>query len=153
MILDALSNATYCVSLHGPGVELDGGVQTPPGPARSAPSTGTGPARANPRPAVGAESAPSWFFRITIKPLQISTQNLLYLILHQCYIECPILIEIVRIFFLKNRCFGGSFHANFDQNRLNVRKCAKNKVLKQVLQKEQHRCKTTRSTKWQSRKF
>ena len=45
MIFDALSNAVYRVSLHGRWAELDGGgVQTPPpGPARSAPSSG--PAR------------------------------------------------------------------------------------------------------------
>ena len=30
MIFDALSNAAYRMSLHGPGAELDGGVQTPP---------------------------------------------------------------------------------------------------------------------------
>ena len=36
MILDALSNAAYCVSPHGPGAELDGGGEGPttPGPRR-----------------------------------------------------------------------------------------------------------------------
>ena len=29
MIFDALLNATYCVSLHGPGAGLEKGVQTP----------------------------------------------------------------------------------------------------------------------------
>ena len=46
MICVELSNAACCVSLRGPGAELEGGggVQTrPPGPARVAPSTG--PAR------------------------------------------------------------------------------------------------------------
>ena len=44
MILDALSNAAYRVSLRGPGAELDGDVQTP-SPARSTPSTGPSCAR------------------------------------------------------------------------------------------------------------
>ena len=46
MIFDALSNAAYRVSLHDPWAELDGGGCSntpPPGPARSAPSSG--PAR------------------------------------------------------------------------------------------------------------
>ena len=46
MISDVLSNAAYSVLLHDPGGELDGGVQTRPGPVRSAPSTG--PARVKP---------------------------------------------------------------------------------------------------------
>ena len=41
--------------------------------------------------------------------------------------------------------FVGSLHANFDQNRLNVKKFAKNRVLKQTAQKDQNRCKLTRS--------
>ena len=47
----ALLNVTYCVSLLGPGVELDVGGEggrvsnTSPGPARLVPSTG--PARVN----------------------------------------------------------------------------------------------------------
>ena len=47
MTFDALSNAAYCVSLHEPEAELEGGVQTllPTGWARSAPSSG--PARVN----------------------------------------------------------------------------------------------------------
>ena len=28
MIVDALKNVIYCVSLHGPGAELEGDVQT-----------------------------------------------------------------------------------------------------------------------------
>ena len=44
---DTLSNAAYCVSLHGPGVELEGVFNSPsPGPARSPPSSG--PARVHP---------------------------------------------------------------------------------------------------------
>ena len=44
MIFDALSNAAYRVSLHGPGAELQGVFKhPPPGPAHSAPSRG--PAR------------------------------------------------------------------------------------------------------------
>ena len=49
--------------------------------------------------------------------------------------------------------FVGSLYANFDQNRLNVKKFAKNRVLKQTAQKDQCRCKMTRSTKWLSRNF
>ena len=30
LIVDALSNAAFPVSLRGPGAELEGGVQTPP---------------------------------------------------------------------------------------------------------------------------
>ena len=43
----------------------------------------------NPRPAEGGQnlSHPVFFFRITPKPLQISTQNLMYLILHRFDIE------------------------------------------------------------------
>ena len=32
MIIDALSNAAYRVSLHGPWAELEAGVQPPPRP-------------------------------------------------------------------------------------------------------------------------
>ena len=45
MIFDALSNAAYRVSLHGPGAELERGCSNTPNPARSAPSTV--PARVN----------------------------------------------------------------------------------------------------------
>ena len=44
--------------------------------------------------------------------------------------------------------FVRSLHANFDKNGLNVKKFAKNRVLKQTAQKDQYRCKMTRSTKW-----
>ena len=47
----------------------------------------------------------------------------------------------------------GSLHANFDQNRLNIKKFTKNRVLKQSAQKSLDRCKITRSTKWLSRNF
>ena len=30
MIIDALSNAAYCVSLRGPGAEIEGGVLNDP---------------------------------------------------------------------------------------------------------------------------
>ena len=40
------------------------------------------------------QPAPSWFSRITPKPLQISTQNLVYLILHHFDIECSNFVEI-----------------------------------------------------------
>ena len=45
MILYTLLKAAYRVSLHGTGAELEGGVQTPPEPACSAP--GSDPARVN----------------------------------------------------------------------------------------------------------
>ena len=38
--------------------------------------------------------------------------------------------------FLRNWRFVGSLHANFDQNRLNVKKFAKNRVLKQAARKD-----------------
>ena len=52
--------------------------------------------------------------------------------------------------FLEIDVFVGSFHANFDQNRFNVKKFAKNRVLKKTTQKDQYRCKMVRSTKWLS---
>ena len=55
--------------------------------------------------------------------------------------------------FEKLTFFVGSLHANFDQNRLNVKKFAKNNVLKQTAQQDQYKCKVTRSTKWLSRNF
>ena len=48
--------------------------------------------------------------------------------------------------------FVGSLHANFDQNRLNVKKYAKNSFQAKHT-KDQYRCKMTRSTKWLSRNF
>ena len=55
----------------------------------------------NPRPAGGwAESAR--IFVITPKPLQISTRNLGYLILHQFHFDCANFIEIPLIFLEKN---------------------------------------------------
>ena len=53
----------------------------------------------------------------------------------------------------KNDVFVGSLHANFDQNRLNVKKFPENRVLKETIQKHQYRCKMTSSTKWLSRNF
>ena len=49
--------------------------------------------------------------------------------------------------------FVGSLHVNFEQNRLNVKKLAKNRVLRQTAQKSHLRCKITRSTKWLPRNF
>ena len=72
----------------------------------------------NPRLAGGRQNlppAPSWFSRITPKPLQISTQNLAYLILHQFDIEWPNFVEISENFFEK-LIFVGSLHTNFEQN-------------------------------------
>ena len=43
--------------------------------------------------------------------------------------------------------FVGPFHANFDQNRLNVKKYTKDRILKQTTQKDK-KSKITRSTKW-----
>ena len=43
--------------------------------------------------------------------------------------------------------FVGWLPAKFDQNRLNVNKFAKNRVLKKTAQKDQYRCKITRPTK------
>ena len=54
----------------------------------------------NPRPAGGGGRIcpPPGFSKITPKPLQISTQNLVYLILHQFDIEWPNLVESARKF-------------------------------------------------------
>ena len=49
--------------------------------------------------------------------------------------------------------FVRSLHANLDQNRLNVKKFAKNRALKEITQKDQYRCTITGSTKWVSRNF
>ena len=55
--------------------------------------------------------------------------------------------------FWETDVFVGSLHANFDQNRFNVKKFAKNRISKQTAQKDQHGCKILRSTKWLSRNF
>ena len=44
--------------------------------------------------------------------------------------------------------FVWQLQADFDQNRLNVKKFAKNEILKQTAQKDQYRCKITRYPKW-----
>ena len=61
----------------------------------------------NPRPAGGGAGSapPPVFSRITPKLLQISTQNLVYLILHRFDIESPNLVEIGRIFFFEKLTF------------------------------------------------
>ena len=47
----------------------------------------------------------------------------------------------------------GSLPINFDQNRIHVKKFAKNRVLKETVQKDQNTFKVTRSTEWRSRNF
>ena len=68
--------------------------------------------------------------------MQISTQNLVYLILRQFDIEWPNFVEIDSNCFGEIYVFMGSLHANFDQNRLKIKKFAKNKTLKQTTQKD-----------------
>ena len=63
-------------------------------------------------------------------------------ILHQMTKCC----RNLRDFFPDIDAFVGSLHANLDQNRLNVKKFTKNRVLKQTAQKDQYRCNITRST-------
>ena len=106
-----------------------------------------------PRPAEGADSAPSWSSRITPKPLQILTQNLI--ILHQLYIHRMTKFCGNRpANFLKIEVLVGSPHANFDQNRINVEKFDKKQDLKaNRTKKKQETCKMTRSTKWLTRNF
>ena len=56
----------------------------------------------NPRPAGGRDRIcppPSRIFAITPKPLQISTRNLRYLILHQFDVDCAIFSEIILKYF------------------------------------------------------
>ena len=55
--------------------------------------------------------------------------------------------------FLEIDVFVGSLHVNFDPNRRNVKKFAKNGVFKQAAQRDYYRRKITRSTKWLSRNF
>ena len=77
----------------------------------------------------GAESAPPVFFsRITPKQLQISTyvSTLPYI---DWTSNDQIWLKSVGTFFLEIDVFVGSLHANFEQNRLNVKKFAKNRAL------------------------
>ena len=98
-------------------------------------------ARVNTRPAGGGgggQNLPTpGISRITPKPLQISTQ-------HFCVPYATSLWHRMTKFgrnrsetFWEIDVFVGSLHANFDQNRLNVKKFAKNRVLKQTAQKDQ----------------
>ena len=57
------------------------------------------------------------------------------------------------IFFLEIDVLVESLHANFDQNRLHVEKFVKNRVLKQITQKEEYICKMTLATKLLSHSF
>ena len=104
-------------------------------------------------PMGGAESAPPVFFQNNSKTVaDISTKF---------GIPYPTSIWHQMTKFGRNRSekfweidvFVGSLHANFYQNRLNVKKFAKNRYLKQTEQKDQYRCTMTRSTKWLSRNF
>ena len=61
----------------------------------------------NTRPTGGGQNLPPpVFFRVTPKPLQISTWNLVHFILHRFDIEWPSLVEIGRKFFRNWRFCG-----------------------------------------------
>ena len=63
----------------------------------------------NPYPAGGKNLPPSWVFWITPKPLQISTQTLVYLLLHQFDIAWQNLVDIGRTIFEKLTFLWGHF--------------------------------------------
>ena len=62
------------------------------------------------------------------KPLQISTQNWVYLILHQ-FDKLPNAVEMGPNIVIILRFFVGSLDANFNKNRVNVQEFAQNKGL------------------------
>ena len=77
-----LSFDTSFVSVAPLFTELDRGAKN--APRAAVVEITPGPGRVNPRPAGGGQILPpSWIFSITPKPLQLPTQNLVYLILHQ----------------------------------------------------------------------
>ena len=82
MIFDALSNAYYRESLHGPGTELEGVFNPPSGPVRR--SWHWAPARRgliNPRPHMGdTPPPPGSFIALHAKLLNFEARGLMYAI-------------------------------------------------------------------------
>ena len=134
MFFDALSNAVYRVSLHGPWAELDGGVQTPPGPARSAPSSG--PARVKrtvselyfgEREEEGMNDLASFFY-FYLMLILFYLIPLLTLPRHACVFMCTVATGCVcvcayicemRVIFILTRLFNTNTNRNTSNSKFN----------------------------------
>ena len=90
----------------------------------------------------GQNLPPPGFPKITPKPLQVSTQSLVYHILHQFEIEWPNLF-ISAGKFLRNWRFCGATSRQIWPKSVQCKEIRQKRVFKQTAQRDQYKCKIT----------